>query len=231
MSVPDTAAAATGIRAEGVARTVRHEVGDLLQALYATVALLQGRLPDSLGEEKRLLVNLRARAELCRLALDAVVDLVSPPTPNPGPVDLSGLARELVRENLARRPVRIDLAEGGPSLVHADAARLRSAGRLLLENAIDSAARQVQVDVSATPEEVVWSFTDDGSVPSSEQLEWLSVPFARTRRCMIGLGLALARQVAEAHGGRVDVTAPAEGGSRVRIHLPAPPPDGDPGKG
>ena len=46
---------------EAVARTLRHEVGDLLQTVYSAVAILQERLPPGQTLERRLLGDLRAR--------------------------------------------------------------------------------------------------------------------------------------------------------------------------
>ena len=65
MDAPGDRTAVPLIRSDGVARALRHEVGDLLQSLYSTVALLQGRLPPEMELEKRLLTNLRGRAERC----------------------------------------------------------------------------------------------------------------------------------------------------------------------
>src|SRR5262245_1200892 len=63
---------------EALARTLRHEVGDLLQTVYATVAILQERLPRDWSLERRVLTDLRGRAEVCKNLLDNVHDLVCP---------------------------------------------------------------------------------------------------------------------------------------------------------
>src|SRR5438045_3016259 len=62
-----------------IARMVRHEVGDLLQAVYSTAAVLMSRLPPNLELERQMVSDLRRRAEMVRSELDAVVHLVAPP--------------------------------------------------------------------------------------------------------------------------------------------------------
>src|SRR5690242_12596189 len=74
---------------EVVTRTLRHEVGDLLQTVYSTVAILQERLSPGATLERRFLADLRNRAETCKNELDAIHDLVLPITLRPAPVDLA----------------------------------------------------------------------------------------------------------------------------------------------
>src|SRR4051812_20698347 len=74
-----------------LARLLRHEVGDLLQSIYSTVAILLERLLQEQAQERRLLSELKNRAELCRHELDAVVDLVMPLTMTRERVDLAPL--------------------------------------------------------------------------------------------------------------------------------------------
>jgi len=61
-----------------MARLLRHEVGDLLQSIYAIVAIVLERLPTDFSLERRLVGELKGRAEVTRLQIDAVVDLVMP---------------------------------------------------------------------------------------------------------------------------------------------------------
>src|ERR1700736_5093178 len=81
---------------ESLARMLRHEVGDFLQKVYASVAILQARLPADWDQERQVLARLRARAEGCRNLVDDVQDFLSPLSLACEPVDLSRIAQSLI---------------------------------------------------------------------------------------------------------------------------------------
>jgi signal transduction histidine kinase len=212
---------------ETIARTLRHEVGDLLQTVYSTVAILQERLPKDQSLERRLLADLRTRAETCKQELDAIHDILCPLTLTPAPTDLAEVVAGLVTTFTTRFPaLRIQHESAGPLPTVADARRLAQAGTMLLLAACQAAQQKVQVRTAAGPGpgEVEWSIQDDGFGASEEQIGWLATPFSTTHHAQAGLGLALARRVAALHGGRVVAENPPEGGFRVRIILPTSPP-------
>ncbi len=212
-------------RLEIVARTLRHEVGDLLQTVYSTVAILHERLGADQTLERRLLQDLKGRAENCRNELDAVVDLVCPLRPSFALTDLAELTTGLVANHARRFPaLKVQLEAAGPVPLQADARRLAQAGGLLLLSACQGAQQQVTVRVARTDGEVEWVIQDDGYGANEEQLSWLDAPFTTTHHAQFGLGLALARRVAELHGGRLEAGNRKEGGFQVRMLLPAAPP-------
>src|SRR5438093_6143915 len=87
---------APGNMPELITRTLRHEVGDLLQTLYATVAILQRRLPADWIQERRVLSDLRARAESCKNLLDIAHDYACTLGLSYAEVDLRELTARLV---------------------------------------------------------------------------------------------------------------------------------------
>jgi signal transduction histidine kinase len=208
---------------ETVTRTLRHEVGDLLQTIYSTVAILQERVPADARLERRFLSDLRARAETCKDELDAVHDLILPITLKQGSIDLAEITNGLVA-TFAARYKSVELrAEASESLpVDADGQRLMQVGRLLLAGACQSARKLVVIGVrrSQSGDAAEWSFSDDGHGASTEQLQWLTRPFATTQQALFGLGLALAKRVAELHGGRVAVENRPDEGFRLTMVLP-----------
>ena len=208
---------------ESVTRTLRHEVGDLLQTIYSTVAILQERIPAESQLERRFLGDLRGRAETCKDELDAVHDLVLPVALNTGPLDLSELAQSLAASFGARyRSLEIRAEAAEPQPVEGDGPRLVQVGRLLMAGACQSARRKIVVRVGpgSAPGEVEWSVVDDGHGASPEHLRWLQTPFATTQQALWGLGLALAKKVAELHGGRVYTESRQDQGFRVTLVLP-----------
>jgi signal transduction histidine kinase len=202
-----------------LARVARHEVGDLLQTIYAAVALLQDRLPTG-GVERQVVLELKTRAETCRLEIDALVDLVCPLQLQRASLDLgvlTGAVVEPLRTRFPRRTIQVR-ADAGVSVV-ADGQRLAQVFALLLRTACVQCNEQVQVWVSRDERQAVWEVWRDGPPAGEDQLIWLTRPLTTTRQALSGLGLALARRVLEELEGRVEAENPDRGGFLVRLLL------------
>jgi signal transduction histidine kinase len=204
-----------------LARLLRHEVGDLLQSIYSTVAILLERLPADRMLERRLLTDLKHRAELCKYEMDAVVDLVSPPEFALARVDLTELVQAAVAHVRRRQPtLPVHLEAGGASFVHADPEALSEALILLLLAIAPAAQKQVHVCVYPTQTQAVCIVERDGYAVAAEQFGWLQQPFVTTQNALFGLALAQAQRIAQGHGGIVQAAQGPTGGVSVRLVLP-----------
>jgi signal transduction histidine kinase len=212
---------------EVLVRTIRHEVGDHLQTVYAAVAILQKRLPAEAAVERRVLADLRNRAEGCKRLLDDVSDLVSPLTLSLEHVELAQLASNLVAATAPRYP-KLDLRAlpSSPVTVPADEKRIAQVGEILLTHACEAARHGVTFRTHGgfAQEEAEWTVTNDGPALPPEELAELFTPFASTRLGYFGIGLALAHRLVLLHGGRIAAENLPEGGSRIRVWLPSKPP-------
>ena len=148
------------------------------------------------------------------------------------PIDLPAQVGEVVREVRRAHPdLAIDLA------IDADAAPtfkgnsewIMLAVRELLDNAArfrTGPAGRVDVTLSGLPDRWLLSVADDGFGIDPAHQESLFRRFARIEtehnRHLVGLGIGLflVRQVAQAHGGRVEVRSRPGIGSEFRLILP-----------
>ncbi len=214
---------------EGVARVLRHEVGDLLQSVYAAVAVLRERLPAEWTTERGILSDLRLRAERTRDFIDLVLDLVGPLTLTPGAVDLAELAAGLTAAAAPRFPGRDVRAETAPTPpLEGDPRRLVRMGTMLIGYACETSPGKVRVRTGPGPTagEVVWEvLADQGAIPA-DHLEAVTVPFGKPGHAGTRLMLPLARRLAEAHGGRLGVENAPGGGFALRVTLPVRSPTG-----
>lgn len=103
-----------------------------------------------------------------------------------------------------------------------DPAQLEQALLNLLKNAHESGspADEVSLEVRRLHDAVRIDVLDRGPGMSDAVLTNALVPFYSTKRSGTGLGLALAREIAEAHGGRITLTNREGGGLTVTIILP-----------
>src|SRR3954468_13480346 len=112
----------------------------------------------------------------------------------------------------------------GDEIVELDPTRVRQAVDNLLDNAVRHCARGGRVTITATAGAGTVSITvqDDGTGFSDAALAAVFQPFNRTdnRSSGAGLGLALARAIAEAHGGRADAWNLPAGGAAVMLTFP-----------
>lgn len=149
-------------------------------------------------------------------------------------VDLSLLAEEAVEELLPladRRGVAIEVA-GSAALTLGSAALLQQLVTNLVLNAIVhnlSFGGRVAVRTHVQPQALAIVVENTGSVIPAHRAATFTEPFQRgverTRsddHAGVGLGLAIAERITQAHGGSLVLTPRAEGGLIVTVWLPHP---------
>jgi nitrogen fixation/metabolism regulation signal transduction histidine kinase len=115
-------------------------------------------------------------------------------------------------DELPAEPARLDVPQIEQALLN------------LLKNAHESGspAEGVSLRVRRLPGQLRIEVADRGTGMSDAVLANALVPFYSTKRSGTGLGLALAREIAEAHGGRISLGNRKEGGLVVTLVLPVP---------
>lgn len=215
-------------------RVLGHEVNSTLtpiQSLAGTcLAVLAEHPPDgsaalepvAAAQLQRALQAIEHRSRGLAQFIADYARLARLPEPRLTRVQLASCLQRLVALD-ARCPVR--LAGTSPAEVLADPVLLEQALTNLLRNAVDASAETggvVSVDWQASEREVVLAITDEG--PGILNPDNLFVPLFSTKKGGSGVGLVLARNIIEAHGGQLSLTnRQRTRGAVARVLLPRAP--------
>jgi two-component system osmolarity sensor histidine kinase EnvZ len=144
----------------------------------------------------------------------------------PSIVDLGALADEVVSE-AKRSGAKVEITKDGDTQTPG---RARALKRCLV-NLIDTAiahGNQVRIGAQGGENAVFVSVDDDGPGIPEELYEEAFRPFSRLDETRsrnqkgVGLGLAIARDVARSHGGDIFLSVSPMGGLRATLRLPRP---------
>lgn len=231
-----------------VVALVSHDLRTPLTSIRGFTELLLSE-PETLGERGRQYVQVIDRNS-GRL-LDLVDDLLIVAQHNVGAFSVRRVERvdldEVVAHEIlalgpaaAARDIRLRTRTGTGIAVPGDSARIARMLGNLVTNALkfSDPGGTVEVVVDHTPSHAVLRVHDDGPGVPADQQARIFDRFARVRDKVhgaaqgYGLGLSIARAIAEAHGGRIGVDSAPGAGSTFWVELPreapAHVPDADP---
>jgi len=212
-------------------RVLGHEINNSLAPIKSIAASLRDHLRPLAGSAEREdfergLEVIENRAESLNRFLQAYRQLMGLPAPNLTHVDLNGLIHQVAQ--LETRLIVYTVA-GEKIIVLADPDQLQQALINLVRNATDASVgpecenrdgAHVEVGWNRAGNDVTITITDNGPGLTNESN--LFVPFYTTKPSGTGIGLVLAQQIAEAHGGLVKLYNRKDGaaGCVAELRLP-----------
>ncbi|RKY02925.1 hypothetical protein DRP77_07140 [Candidatus Poribacteria bacterium] len=205
-------------------REIVHEINDILGVIRSMAQFLQGNegLGESVKEGLKLIEETAEEGIAFAKRLRRIVPVLST---EPREVDLKELLGEAAEEIRAKhgRDVELRLIVGDRELkAIGDPEGLKLAFEEILMNGVEAMPQGGRIEIRAEAEggEVLIDFADEGEGISDEVKARAFEPFFTTKQGRLGIGLNVARGVARAHGGDLELESEPGKGTRVRIVLP-----------
>jgi two-component system, OmpR family, sensor histidine kinase MprB len=198
-----------------------HELRTPLTSLQTNIDVLRGDLALDPEQRRRLLEDLQRESQEMRSLIGSLLELArSGAQPERQPFPMDELVEDALERARSRFPaVRWEAATLEPTVVDGDRDRMERAVWNLLENAGKWSGADGAVEVSLAGGEL--RVRDHGPGFDEEDRPLVFERFYRSAaaRSMpgAGLGLAIVREVAEAHGGSVVAENAPGGGALVRL--------------
>jgi nitrogen fixation/metabolism regulation signal transduction histidine kinase len=217
-----------------VARRLAHEVKNPLTPIQLAAERLRrrfiGRLPpdetEILDRATHTIVN---QVEALKAMVNAFGDYARPPQIDARALSINALASEVLDlyENDQRIQLTRSFANSDPSL-RADAVRLRQLLHNLIKNSLEAMSGERKPHIEVTTREVdgedrTWvelAVADNGpGLPEGFGDRWFE-PYTTSKVKGTGLGLAVAKKIAEEHGGTIRAENRPGGGAVFTLRLP-----------
>jgi two-component system nitrogen regulation sensor histidine kinase NtrY len=213
-----------------MARKVAHEIKNPLTPIQLSAEHVlkvyedkRGDLDTALKESMSYIIS---EVENLRRIAQEFMEIARDTTLRKEPVDLRAILEETLqpyRRLLAERIRFKVVAEGSNFGISGDAAKLKTAFRNIIANAVEAISQQGEVAVSIGRKGQVFTIAvhDSGPGMSRETIDRIFDLYFSTKDAGTGLGLPIAKKIIEEHGGAIRVASEPGKGTTIVIELPA----------
>ena len=208
--------ASVGRLAAGVA----HEINNPLTVILGYVRLLRR---DARGRLASDLASVEEEAMRCHNIVEGLLDLSRPLAAQGESVEMREIADAVItRLRAAGQLEGVVVRVEGKGTTSGDPARLRQVALNLIKNGAEAAAPggEVWVVIDAASDALRMRVADSGPGLTEEQKRRLFEPFFTTKAAGTGLGLAVSRGIAHAHGGEIEAANGSPRGAVFTLRLP-----------
>ena len=213
-----------------LAAGVAHEIGNPLNSLHIHLQLMERKVRELKGKQRKELQESIdvARSEISRL--DSIVTqflrAIRPSKPQLHPESVNAILEETLRffapeikdrDIVVEEELRPDLP-----LIELDRDQVKQAFYNVIKNSFEAMKRRgilrIRTDMDAT--HVLISFTDTGGGISAENLSRMFEPYFTTKSSGSGLGLLIVRRIVREHGGEMAIESSEGRGLILSLRLP-----------
>lgn len=220
-----------------LATSLAHELNQPLNAILqnagvAQMLLTSTTIPAALGEMSDIIGDIRKDDIRASEVIRRMRGLLQKHELEARPVDLNEVAEEttaIVQPDARAREIELELElADGVRPILGDRVHLQQVLLNLLMNAMDAVVavpperRHVRIRTTATHEMVRLAVSDSGPGIPDDRLSKIFEPFYTTKSegSGMGMGLAIARSIVDAHDGRMDAENNAGDGATVWFSVP-----------
>ncbi len=215
--------AAVGEMATGLA----HEIKNPLAGLSGALELLAEDLAAS-PVQAEVVKEMRHQVQRLTQTMEGLLHFARPPRARMRQMDVNAVLEGvlfLVRQQRTKAPVSVlQRPVVAPLLVRGDPGLLEQVFLNVCLNACQAMSAlggALMVSSFVRDERVIVQFIDSGPGIPPEVRPHIFTPFFTTRHDGNGLGLAISARIVVEHGGQIEFSCPAEGGTVFSVSLPA----------
>jgi signal transduction histidine kinase len=213
-----------------MARKVAHEIKNPLTPIQLSAEHVlkvyedkRGDLDQALKESMSYIIS---EVENLRRIAQEFMEIARDTAPAREPVDLRALLEETLEpyRRLLDERIRFRFAAEGADLrVLGDPAKLKTALRNVVANAVEAIGPRGELEASVSRRDgrVAVAIRDSGPGMSRETVERIFELYYSTKEGGTGLGLPIAKKIVEEHGGTIRVASEPGRGTTVILDLPA----------
>jgi signal transduction histidine kinase len=203
-----------------LAAGLAHEINNPLGVILGYVKLLRRKSAGPLDNDLKIIEQ---EAERCREVVEDLLDMTRTPPIDLEKVDLRALCLETVERLATILPSpRPRIAIDGAGGTVGSPPKLRQVLHNLIKNAVEAAggAGEVTISIEQLGGKIAITVGDTGVGVRLEHRQRIFEPFFTTKPAGTGLGLAVSRAIARAHGGDLELVPAVQQGAAFRLTLP-----------